>query len=409
MAQIETAAVRKELTPLIRLRPRRRRWGRAGAFAALAAAGSVGTLLCRVPDAEAAGIANAQIGTAVQSVAGSVTPTLPNSSSAGNLLVASLADSSSGSSFGAPAGWARAATVDSTSGHAEIWYYANNPGGISSAAFSAGLGLLVFGQLSEWSGVATSSPVDVTGTATASSSGQVAVSSTAPASIIGDLGITAMDISSTLGTPSFSPGTGWNNLGTSGVLTGGYAGDYQLAFLNATVSETENSTVSGNWAAAVVAFKPAVPCSGRTLTLGAPSSVSFGSTTLSGLDQTLSASVSLSPNDLSGSGSGWNITGTSTTFTNGSGNALPTTAATVTAASATGLSGNCSLPSNTVSYPATVPAGSTPPTATRLYNAAAGSGAGPVTVALTANLTVPAAVRTGSYSSTWTLSIVSGP
>ena len=57
----------------------------------------------------------------------------------------------------------------------------------------------------------------------------------------------------------------------------------------------------------------------------------------------------------------------------------------------------------------TVPAGSSPPGAAKLYNAAASSGAGPVTVELTTHLAVPANVRVGSYSSTWTLSIASGP
>jgi len=120
----------------------------------------------------------------------------------------------------------------------------------------------------------------------------------------------------------------------------------------------------------------------------------------------------LTPDDESGTGTswnGWNITGTSTTFSDGAGHTLPTSAASISAASRVAGTGNCSLPTNSITYPVTLPAGSTPPTAVKLYNAAANTGEGPTNVTLTTKLAVGANTFKGTYTSTWTFAIVSGP
>ena len=150
-------------------------------------------------------------------------------------------------------------------------------------------------------------------------------------------------------------------------------------------------------------------CSGGSLGLTAPSSVSFPATTLSGSNQTTSAGLTLTPDDETGNAAGWNITGTSTTLTNGASKTLATSSTTVTAGSASVANGNCTLPTNSISYPVTLPAGSSPPTAVKLYNAAANTGAGPSTINLTVQVSVPANAYQGTYTSTWTLAIVSGP
>jgi hypothetical protein len=56
-----------------------------------------------------------------------------------------------------------------------------------------------------------------------------------------------------------------------------------------------------------------------------------------------------------------------------------------------------------------VPAGSTAPTATKLLNAATASGVGNQTVTPTFKLAVPANTYAGTYTSTWTLTLASGP
>jgi hypothetical protein len=62
-----------------------------------------------------------------------------------------------------------------------------------------------------------------------------------------------------------------------------------------------------------------------------------------------------------------------------------------------------------VSYPYTLPAAATAPTATRVFNAPLGTGMGDQTVTPTWTLAIPANAYSGTYNSTWTLSLVSGP
>ncbi|MHB1975434.1 MAG: WxL domain-containing protein, partial [Acidimicrobiales bacterium] len=143
-----------------------------------------------------------------------------------------------------------------------------------------------------------------------------------------------------------------------------------------------------------------------------PSNLTFPNLTLDGQDQTTSASLTLDVGDNTGTGAGWNVTITSTQFSNGSAT-LPVSATSVnTAPSSTCDPGSSCTPatlSSSVSYPVTVPAGSTAPTATRLYSAGAGSGMGDQTFSPTFILAVPANAAAGAYSSGWTLSLVSGP
>jgi len=84
---------------------------------------------------------------------------------------------------------------------------------------------------------------------------------------------------------------------------------------------------------------------------------------------------------------------------------------TVTAAptQACDASVTCVLPTNSITYPYTLPAGGTAPAATKLYNAAASTGTGAATITPTWKLAVPATASVGTYTSTWTFSLVSGP
>jgi hypothetical protein len=143
-----------------------------------------------------------------------------------------------------------------------------------------------------------------------------------------------------------------------------------------------------------------------------PPNVTF-SATLNGLDQTVSTAQALDVGDATGSGTGWNITATSTTFTTGGGSPhlLSTTATSLTGAptDACDASATCTLATNSVTYPYVLPAAGTAPTATKMYNAAASTGLGNQTVTPTWRLSVPASTFAGTYTSTWTISLVSGP
>ena len=152
-------------------------------------------------------------------------------------------------------------------------------------------------------------------------------------------------------------------------------------------------------------------CSSGALSLKIPTAAPFPGVTLNGTNQTSALALTLVPDDETGTGNGWNIDVTSTTFTNANGNTLPTSASTVTGVAGVSTpTGNCSLPTNTISpYPITVPAGTTAPTAIPIFSANTGTGEGPSNVALNFALAVPGNTYSGTYSSTWTFTIASGP
>ena len=141
--------------------------------------------------------------------------------------------------------------------------------------------------------------------------------------------------------------------------------------------------------------------------------VTFPTTTLNGTNQNITSTLAFDIGDATGSGSGWNVTATSTTFKSGA-LALPTTATTVqsapTASCDVGATG-CTTATNTVSFPYTLPAATTAPTATKLFSATANTGMGNQSFTPTWTLAIPAnAVASGTaYTSTWTFSLVSGP
>jgi len=171
---------------------------------------------------------------------------------------------------------------------------------------------------------------------------------------------------------------------------------------------------------AAVASWPAAPAGASSATVAVnagslafattPPNVSF-TATLTGLDKTVTATQALDVSDATGSGAGWSLTATSTTLTTGGGTTLATTAVTVTSApsSACDVGATCVVATNGVSYPYALPAAATAPAATKLFDAAANTGMGNLTATVTWSLTLPASTKVGTYTSTWTISLASGP
>jgi len=162
------------------------------------------------------------------------------------------------------------------------------------------------------------------------------------------------------------------------------------------------------FAAAVAAIAVSAASGDVGLSETATSTTASFSATLNGSDKTATYTIPLTVADLRGTGAGWNLTITSTQLAAGA-YTLPTSASSVTAVSKSCSVSPCTNPTNSVTYPVTVPAGSGPPTAVRFYNAAAGTGKGTFTVTPTIKVAVGANAYKGSYSSTITLAIVSGP
>lgn len=131
---------------------------------------------------------------------------------------------------------------------------------------------------------------------------------------------------------------------------------------------------------------------------------------LNGANRTANYTVPLTI-DNSGLGvslSGWNAMITSTQLSGG-GRSLATTSSTMTGVTSS-CAGICtSNPTNSITYPFAVPAGSTPPGAVKFYNAANATGIGTFTVTPTILVAIPANAYVASYATTLTLTLAVGP
>ncbi len=166
-------------------------------------------------------------------------------------------------------------------------------------------------------------------------------------------------------------------------------------------------------AVAAVATAATVTASGTvtgagSVTLTSGTTATFAAT-LDGTDQTVNYTVPLTIVDARGTGGGWNLTLTSTTFTTGT-RTLATTASSLTAVTAGCTTGvTCTNPTNAVTFPVADPAGATAPAAVKFFNAAANTGMGSFTITPTIAVSVPGNSYAGTYSSTLTVAAVAGP
>ncbi len=123
---------------------------------------------------------------------------------------------------------------------------------------------------------------------------------------------------------------------------------------------------------------------------------------------------------------GWHVTFTATTLTTGT-HSLPDTGTIAVTASTSSVSstaapsascagGSCTLPTNTTTYPVQVNTASSSPPVYTIYDTSSGTGVDEVTLggSTAANpigwwINVPASAHAGSYTSTITFNLVSGP
>ena len=144
-----------------------------------------------------------------------------------------------------------------------------------------------------------------------------------------------------------------------------------------------------------------------SLSHGATASISD---TLDGSDQTVNYTLPLTMVDARGVGTGWNLTITSTTFNDGTSHTLATTASSIASVTSTCVGGGtCTNPTNSTTYPTTVPAAATAPAAVKFFNSALNTGMGRFTVTPSVNVTIPGNAYAGAYTSTLTVAAVSGP
>ena len=130
-------------------------------------------------------------------------------------------------------------------------------------------------------------------------------------------------------------------------------------------------------------------------------------------------------NDSTGSGAGWNVNVSATTFTNGSSKTLANTGTlsmngsvgnvtSTTAPDAVCVTGStCTAPTNTTTYPVAVTTASSSPSPYKIFDTSAGTGMGNIQVGSSNPtgwwLSVPANAYAGTYTSTITWALNSAP
>ena len=263
----------------------------------------------------------------------------------------------------------------------------------------------------------SSSTLDsVTMTVPAGTGGSPAVGTVTPAPVAAGGNVS---LSGGILTYSFTPGTVDAGIAVSIEITGltntSTAGSYSSVV---TTQDAGSGVDSGT--------TPGVSFPG-TLTLASPSSLAWAAvqngTNQSSVDE-MPADQKLTVNDSSGTGSGWDVTVSATTFSSGS-YTLPDTGRlefTGSTSSLTGATpsaacvGSCVLPVDTTAYPVAIDTAASSPDAFTIYDASAGTGTGVVALGGSSAthpigwwIQVPASAYAGSYTTTLTLTLVSGP
>jgi photosystem II stability/assembly factor-like uncharacterized protein len=232
-------------------------------------------------------------------------------------------------------------------------------------------------------------------------------------------------------------GTNWNPQ-TSGVSNNllGIACQSTTTCFAVGAGGTILTLASGTWTSQTVGTADllgiACPSATTCFAVGASGTILFSTTgsltesgtttsatpvTLNGANNTTTYALGLTVTDNRQNGAGWNITFSSTAFSCATckqgGQYSFSTASTINIQSVVcnnGASGTCTSPTTSgITYPLTISQGTT----TKFFNAAAGTGTttgtGSITITPTVTITIPANAFHGTYSSTLTIAIASGP
>ena len=356
----------------------------------------------------AAAPAQATIAFVAAASASSTTATLtisrPTGTVSGSVLLATVSGAGT-TTISAPTGWTL--VQDTISGSLRELTYVKVAGASepTSYAFTSSGSRNASGGISAYSGVNATVPVDASDEATGASGNATAPAVTS--SSANDLVVSAVSVAVlTTVTPASGTTERFDKSSSSTELE---SADAAQAAAGAGTARTATPLIAtAAWTAQSIALRDATAAG---LSLSAGTTASF-SASLDAGDQTPTFSLAATVTDTrtgASAGLGWNLTITSTHYAT-AGATLSNTASTVTAvAPACANNGVCVSPTNATTYPVSVPAGTTAPAAVKLASVAAGTGEGFFSVPVTVAVTVPQNSFSGSYQSTLTISIVSGP
>jgi hypothetical protein len=204
------------------------------------------------------------------STIGTATATFPAATTAGNFLGAFMsADNGSGTGWTFPAGWVQGVRVVAGSGSnsedAVIYYYPNNPGGITSVRASNSGASNVSLLIAEFSGVSTTAAVDARGSGGSKGATSGTVSTSAATTAAGELAIVGWGLRDT-GVEVFVESAGWTTIGNTGAGRASPSDwGYRVTGAAGVISETETWTNAVVNAGVIASFRAASATTAWTL------------------------------------------------------------------------------------------------------------------------------------------------
>jgi hypothetical protein len=370
---------------------------------ALAASTGLLVLLAAAPAHAAISYINSNGATSTTTT---LTITKPTNTTTNDVLIATVAGAGT-TIMTAPSGWINLRDTTATgSGMRVMTFYkvATSSEG-ANYAFTTGTAHNWGGNMIALRGANQVVPIDTSATGTGASGSVVApaVTTTSANQWI----VTSATVNRNA---TFTPPTGaTERVDTAGTSTSTELSTTATTTAGAVAAKTATpSNTTASWVGNTVAVRDATTA-GLSVSL-ASSTESFSADLNSGdSNQTYVSDLTVDDTRTSAS-AGWQLQVTSTTLTTGTRN-MSTTATTITGMSALACdnAGPCTLPTNSLTYPVTVPAAASAPTAIKFANAAIGSGTGRADWSATFSVAVPQNAFAGTYNSTLTLSVVSGP
>ncbi len=193
-------------------------------------------------------------------------------------------------------------------------------------------------------------------------------------------------------------GTSWRSVTSNSALTQTQVDDLRL---RVTLGGTGASSAGFAYAAYASVATAGV------LSATVPFAPGF-SATLNGSDQTAIYDTPISVADTRAEASGWNLSVGTTQFSTAGPNpsTLPPNASSISTVASACEAAPCTTPTNSLAYPITVIAGAAP---VKFFNAASGTGSGQFTITPTTGVQIPANADSGTYTSTVTYTVASGP
>lgn len=331
--------------------------------------------------------------------------TKPTGTANGHVLVATVVATGTGA-VTVPSGWivARDTTL---AGARMITAYRVAASEGTSYAWALGTSRTASGGIVAYSGVNTTVPVEATASATGTSGNAVSASVTTVTT--NTLVVTGLARQAST-THTALAGTTERYDVTSNATAAASIDAAQAAAAASTVRTVATASTTAAWGAQTIALRDAANASLSVAANGSPTAFS-GS--IDAADTSGSYSLPFTVTDTRTGATaalGWNLTITSTRFINAASKSLAANVSSLTGATLTCANGGiCDTPPNSVTYPITIPAGLTAPAAVKMFSAPVADGEGYFTLALPVTIALPQNSYTGSFSSTVTLSVVSGP